>query len=159
MRELRLGNTDIEVEHLQQVLFAEGELTQQKHITGYFGTITQTALKKFQARHKLPQTGITDAATRMKLSTVSGNQAMLSIPEDIELFTKDLRLGARNPEVEQLQQFLIYEGSYTNGTVNGVFDQATRSAVIAFQKKYNIKPPVGYVGYKTRHQIQFLSGL
>lgn len=159
VRELRLGNKDIEVEHLQQVLFAEGELKQQKHITGYFGGITQAALKKFQARHKLPQTGITDVATRMKLTAVSGNQAILSIPEDIALFTKDLRFGNRNPEVEQLQQFLIYEGSYPNGTVNGVFDRPTRNAVIVFQKKYNIRPPVGYVGPKTRHQIQFLNGL
>ncbi len=159
VRDLKIGSKDIEVEHLQQILAADGGLYPESLITGYFGALTQRAVKKFQAKHSLPQTGVLDAQTRAKLNTLSGAQAVLSTPEDAELFTKDLRFGQKGKGVEALQEYLSHEGSYPGGKITGEFDQATRNAVVTFQKKYGIKPAVGYVGYKTRHQMQALSGL
>lgn len=78
-------------------------------ITGYFGSITENALKKFQAKHGL-------------------------------------------------QEFLAYEGSYTEALISGYFGNLTRNAVMKFQKKYSITPVSGYVGYKTRHRMQQLTG-
>ncbi len=156
VRELKKGDKDIEVEHLQQLLLNEGIYTFGK-VTGYFGGRTEVALKAFQKKHNLPQSGVTDAATRTLLAALSQNQIRLEVPGDALLFTINLRQGATGGVVEALQEFLIREGSY-RGTVTGSFDVATKAAVMAFQKKYNIQPSSGYVGPKTRHVIQTISG-
>ena len=75
------------------------------------------------------------------------------------MFETDLRAGSSGPVVEQLQKFLTYEGTYGKATITGTFDAATKQAVIAFQKKYGIKPAIGYVGVKTRHKMRQLTGL
>jgi len=156
---LRPGASDIEVEHLQQVLAADEVLYPEKLITGYFGDLTEKALKRFQEKHNLSQTGITDEATQKKLTMISGSQVVLQLPEDVQLFGHDLSYGQSGAEVEDLQQFLIYEGSYAESLVTGYFGDYTRNAVITFQKKYGVKPSVGYVGVKTRHQMRVLTGL
>jgi peptidoglycan hydrolase-like protein with peptidoglycan-binding domain len=38
-----------------------------KYITGYFGWITEEAVKKFQARYGIPSTGYVGSLTRAKL--------------------------------------------------------------------------------------------
>ena len=74
-------------------------------------------------------------------------------------FEKDLHYGDSGAEVEDLQQFLIYEGSYTEAIVSGYFGNYTRNAVIKFQKKYGVLPSIGFVGPRTRHQMELLTGL
>jgi len=49
------------------------------------------------------------------------------------------------------------EGQVTWYTTQ-IINQFTRPAADAFQKKYGIQPPSGYVGAKTRHKIQTISG-
>ena len=156
---LQRGKQDLEVEHLQQVLAADSNLYPEALITGYFGILTEQALKRFQAKHNLPQTGITDVATQKELTMVSRSEVVLQLPEDVELFLKDLHYGDSGAEVEDLQQFLIYEGSYTEAIVSGYFGNYTRNAVIKFQKKYGVIPQMGFVGPRTRHQIELLTGL
>ncbi len=155
---LRRGIKDIEVEHLQEVLARDEGLYPEKLITGYFGTLTEQALKKFQKRHNLPQTGITDLATQAKLSIVSRGTVHLEVPEDLVIFNKDLSRGNKGEDVAALQKFLTYEGSYTNPVVDGNYGPATVQAVKIFQKKYGIKPVSGYFGIKTRHKFRDISG-
>ncbi len=159
VEDLRRGHQDIEVEHLQEVLAADEDLYPEKSITGYFGALTETALKRFQAKHNLPQTGITDQATRAKLNVVSESLVRLEVPEDLLLFEKDLQYGDSGAEVAALQQFLIYEGSYSERSLTTLFDLSTKNAVTTFQKKHNVQPALGYVGPKTRHKIKAVTGL
>lgn len=152
------GDKDIEVEHLQEVLVLENVSFPENLTTGYFGSITEGALKKFQAKHGLPVTGVVDTATQKKLNTVSKSGTKLSVPGDFVLFSTDLKFGDRGEAVKDLQEFLVYEGSYIEKLISGYFGLLTRNAVMNFQKKYNITPVSGYVGFKTRHRMQQLTG-
>lgn len=151
------GDKDIEIEHLQEVLVAESVFP-EKYVTGYFGSITEAALKRFQSKHNLPQTGTIDSATQAKLNIVSQAETRLEIPGDFTIFAKDLKYGDEGEAVKLLQEYLVYEGSYVEALVTGLFGNLTRGAVMKFQKKYDITPVSGYVGYKTRHRMQQLSG-
>ena len=154
-----IGKKDIEIEHLQELLAADGNSYPQALITGYFGTLTQAALKKFQAKHGLSQTGITDTATQKELNAASRSEVTLQVPGDLTIFTTDLKYGQSGDAVTALQEFLIKEGSYREAIVSGIFAQYTKNAVMIFQKKYSVRPISGYVGYKTRHVMQTISGL
>lgn len=62
-----------------------------------------------------------------------------------------LRLGSRGQSVSTLQSFLKKENLYT-GAVNGVFNQETRTAVIAFQQSKHLRGD-GIVGRATWQSI------
>ncbi len=153
------GDRDIEIEHLQEVLIAEGDFFPKEKIYGVFGPLTEKGLKKFQAQHNLKQTGIVDKATQNKLNIISQSKERLNIPEDYALFSTDIKRGAKGETVKALQQYLVYEGSLRPEYMTGTFGPETKKAVMLFQKKYGVKPPEGYVGYKTRHKMQDLAGL
>jgi peptidoglycan hydrolase-like protein with peptidoglycan-binding domain/phosphodiesterase/alkaline phosphatase D-like protein len=153
------GDKDIEIEHLQEILSADGDSYAQKYITGYFGALTETALKIFQAKHGIPKTGIVDAATQKELNAIAKSENRLEVPQDYSVFTTNMKLGDRNDAVAALQTYLIYEGSLSNNNNDGIFRKSTKAAVMVFQKKYRIDPVSGYVGYKTRHKMQQLAGL
>lgn len=55
-----------------------------------------------------------------------------------------LRMGSRGNSVNQLQTYLKQKGLY-NGSINGMFDSRTRSAVIAFQRSHHLRSD-GVVG-------------
>ncbi len=156
---LKRGDKDIEVEHLQEVLARDEGLYPEKLVTGYFGTLTEQAVKKFQKRHNLSQTGITDPATQAKLSIVSRASVKLEVPEDMIIFNRDLSRGSQGDDVAALQKFLVYEGSYTEAIIDGNFGPAMVQAVKTFQKKYGVKPISGYYGPKTRHRLKEITGL
>ena len=59
---LRFGMTNNDVKELQELLRAEGFFT-YKTSTGYFGSITKTALKAYQKSHKLIPYGVLNKAT------------------------------------------------------------------------------------------------
>ncbi len=160
VRNLKKGDKDIEVEHLQEILSVDEGLYPEKSITGYFSAQTESALKHFQQKYHLPQTGITDLATQAKLNKVSQSSVKLEAPKDIaNTFNRDLPRGSQGDEVAALQRFLIYEGSYTGTVVDGKYGVSTVNAVKIFQKKYGVKPASGYFGPKTRHKIRDITGL
>lgn len=63
---LNVGSKGQDVLRLQNRLKQLGYLN-AKYVTGYFGTVTQNALKTYQKANKLPQTGVLDSATYNKL--------------------------------------------------------------------------------------------
>jgi|GEM_PF-2067518 len=69
-------------------------------------------------------------------------------------FTKDLFRGVTGSEVRALQQALSQLGLY-DAEVTGEFFDATRAAVIEFQKQHGI-PATGYVGPATRQKLNEL---
>jgi len=159
VRTFKKGDKDIEIEHLQEILSVDQDAYPEKLVTGYFGSLTQSALKRFQAKHGLSQTGIVDTATQKELNTISHSETKLDIPTDFVVFETDLKRGDQGEAVKDLQQYLIYEGSYTEAIVSGYFGGYTHNAVKTFQAKYGVSPVSGFVGYKTRHRMQQLTGL
>ena len=69
--ELGVGDRGKTVEHLQTVLAEQSELYPSRRITGYFGRLTQAAVKKFQRKNGLAINGRLDEATRQKLERLS----------------------------------------------------------------------------------------
>lgn len=153
------GDKDIEIEHLQELLAADKDSYPEKYVTGYFGSLTEAALKRFQSKHRLPQTGMVDAATQKELNTVSLSETKLEIPIDFVVFDTDLKRGDQGDAVKNLQQYLIYEGSYKEAIISSYFGNYTHKAIKIFQGKYSISPVSGIVSYKTRHKMQQLVGL
>jgi peptidoglycan hydrolase-like protein with peptidoglycan-binding domain len=153
------GDKNVEIEHLQEILFSENVSFPQNLITGYFGSITENSLKLFQKKHGLAETGIVDSATQTQLNSISHSEMKLETPGNFVMFDTDLKQGVQSETVKSLQEFLAHEGSYPEAQVSGYFGNLTKKAVMTFQKKYNIVPVSGYVGYKTRHRMQQLTGL
>ncbi len=64
---LRLGSRGTEVTELQKVLIAGGFLKIPAP-TGYFGLLTQTAVKLYQTKYGIPSTGLVGPLTRAQLN-------------------------------------------------------------------------------------------
>jgi peptidoglycan hydrolase-like protein with peptidoglycan-binding domain len=152
------GDSAEEIVHLQQILNIEG-VHKSGLTTGYFGPLTKASLLDFQKKHNLPQTAVTDVATREKLNAISAGHVDMSLPGTIAILDSDLTRGAQGEIVAHLQAFLVYEGSYPEALITGYFGPLTQAAVARFQKKYGVTPTVGYVGPKTRHTMQTVLGL
>ena len=60
---LKLEDENANVEIVQQRLYDLGYVTDAENITGYYGEITQKAVKAFQKASSIKQTGTADAAT------------------------------------------------------------------------------------------------
>jgi hypothetical protein len=58
-----IGERGEEVSNLQKILKEFPEIYPEGHVTGYFGPLTQKAVKRLQAKCNLPETGIVDEAT------------------------------------------------------------------------------------------------
>lgn len=76
------------------------------------------------------------------------------------VFTKDLKIGAKNNDVKELQKYLnangfvlAQTGPGSTGNETDFFGSLTRKVLIEFQKKNNIKPAIGFFGPITRQFI------
>ena len=78
--DLSLGSKGDDVTKLQELMAKDSEIYPEGLVTGYFGPATQRAVRKFQAKHGLPQVGRVGPATRAKLNEVSGGQPQSSAP-------------------------------------------------------------------------------
>jgi murein L,D-transpeptidase YcbB/YkuD len=61
---LREGMTDEDVKKIQELLASDSTLYPRGLITGYYGPLTNEAVKRFQERHGLTVTGMVDDETR-----------------------------------------------------------------------------------------------
>ena len=118
---LRQGDESDQVKALQLKLIEKGYLTTEA--TGFFGSATESAVKKFQKDNGLSQDGVAGPSTLKALNATNleGNT------------TTSLKKGDESDEVKKLQQALIQKG-YLSTVATGFFGSATESAVIAFQK-------------------------
>jgi len=152
---LKIGSRGTQVTKLQETLKTLKYYTYQ-HITGYFGSITQKALKLFQKSNYISQTGMTDERTREKLNVASEqiSQSANQPTKSSFVFTKFLNVGMRGEEVKQLQLRLQDLGYMTKTVVaNGNFGPATKAAVLKLQQEHGLKPALGYVGPGTREVL------
>lgn len=128
-------------------------------ITGHFGKRTAAAVKKFQKKVGLPQTGIVDNDTRELLylragvtSSSSGSSSAATVSGGVTssgtISTNlVLREGSRGDAVTALQEQL-QSLKYFTGTVTGHYGRLTKEAVRLFQKDHDLDAD-GIAGRRT----------
>lgn len=154
-KDLKLGDEGEEVQHLQEHLSNEPLIYPEGLITGYFGKLTELAIKRLQKTNNLDETGIVDAALREIIEKISFPNEIIETTEEglLKSFAHDMYVGLQGEDVKTLQAYLKKEGFFNYEIITGYFGQITKQAVIDFQKKNNIEPAVGYVGPITRAKI------
>ena len=167
MRDMAMGSTGDDVEALQKLLAGDPSIYPEGTVSGYFGSLTVLAVRRFQAKHGLPQVGRVGPQTRAKLGEVSPGAstapagASTNAVSGAASFTRMLKLGDRYDDVRMLQQILARDSEiYPEGTISGYFGNLTITAVKRFQEKYGIAtagdPGYGTVGPKTRAKLNEL---
>lgn len=68
--QLKFGSTGSEVTTLQTVLKGDATIYPEGLVTGYFGSLTEKAVKAFQARYGIDQVGQVGPITRVKLNSL-----------------------------------------------------------------------------------------
>ena len=129
------GDKGSEIEKLQQAL-KELEYYDYSSITGYYGPVTTTAVKRFQRTNGLSEDGIAGPQTLGLL--YSGNAKYFS-----------LYPGDRGADVETLQVRLKQLGYYTYSEITGYFGTITKSALKEFQRQNGLAAD-GIAGKNTR---------
>ena len=133
-------------------------------VDGVFGDKTLSAVKQFQRIFGLTVDGIVGAATWYKIIFISNAVRRLSeldsrgltIEEYTPQFPKVLREGYRGQTIEVLQYYLSVVGAYYDEIpqieITGVYDEATKNAIIAVQKAFSLSPD-GIVGEQTWQEL------
>lgn len=119
--------------------------------TGYYGSLTENAVKQFQQNNGLTADGVIGAKTQEALAQ--------TYPETPQPTTQPVvRLGDESPTVVRVQRQLSSLKLYDWRQMNGKFDDATQQAVMNFQKANGLTPD-GVVGLKTHTMLQQKTGL
>ncbi|MBU8905930.1 C40 family peptidase [Desertibacillus haloalkaliphilus] len=126
---LKKGMTHEDVKQLQDILKAEGYFTYHTS-TGYYGTITEEAVKAFQKEHRIQQTGIAGPQT---LGVLLGQTDSAPASTEAPISQKLLKAGMNSEAVKDLQRQLTSAG-YFSADVTGFFGRVTTSAVKEFQR-------------------------
>ena len=150
----KAGDEDEGVKVLQQRLYELGYL-EKKYVTGYYGSITVTAVKKFQKNNQISQTGTVATLTLAALNSASVKfnkveEGSSNLPDSIAK-PGTLRYGDTGTQVKNLQNNLKKLG-YFKGEATGEFGNVTKQAVIKFQKAYSLTAD-GIAGSKTLAKI------
>ncbi len=149
---LAVGARGALVSSLQKALIAAG-IQVPGGADGAFGNATKKALAAYQQANGLPATGSVDAATAEKLglgTTPTPPPPAPATPPPVTSTNPYVGLapGARGDLVKQLQTALIRTGLVVRGGADGVFGNATKSALILFQR-VNGLPETGVLDEKS----------
>jgi peptidoglycan hydrolase-like protein with peptidoglycan-binding domain len=121
--------------------------------TGYYGPITETAVRQFQADRRLPVDGVVGDTTEAALNLNTNNRtpSPASTPANTTSTSEILRVGSQGQAVRNLQTRLRELG-YFNATATGYYGNLTRSAVREFQADNGL-PVDGIFGPRTQRAI------
>ncbi len=175
-RSLQAGSSGSDVKALQIFLNQHGFIIALSgpgspgHETDFFGAMTQIALTHFQvSKGILPERGYLGPLTKKSLELAGPvvsplpSTTPVAAPMNMPNFSRNLVLGAAGSDVRSLQQFLnthgftvVRSGPGSPGNETNYFGAATKSALVSFQKKYQITPAEGYFGPKTKAKISEL---
>ncbi|KKT55333.1 MAG: Peptidoglycan-binding domain 1 protein [Candidatus Giovannonibacteria bacterium GW2011_GWB1_44_23] len=168
-RFLQSGSRHEEVKNLQTLLnslslnvASQGPGSQGQE-TDFFGSLTASAVKKFQAKYGIEQLGIVGPKTRAKLNELSGFIPLEASfasgeTEAKRLLTGPFAFGYQNDQVKLLQTMLAKDSSvYPEGIITGYYGSLTRKAVERFQQKYGIEQ-TGLAGPQTRAKLNEIFG-
>jgi len=154
---LSLGSTGASVTALQQLLY--NSYNNFPAPTGYFGTITQAAVRQWQSEHGIVSSG-TPATTgwgvvgprtavAMQLCGTSSTTPVATFAPSTQPPTtntasantavaRTLSRGMSGPDVVALQQFLISQNLLAAGNATGYLGALTEAAVQTFQAQHAI---------------------
>ncbi|MCH5261859.1 MAG: LysM peptidoglycan-binding domain-containing protein [Lachnospiraceae bacterium] len=165
---LRVGSTGLDVQYIQNYLSRIRRnypaIPAITDTAGVFGSSTEAAVRKFQSIFNLTSDGIVGKATWYKLSQIYTAVTRLaeldSEGTDLGIGTVPpstvLRQGSRGNDVLTLQYLLNVISQFYPGipsvSQDGIFGNATRQAVIAFQQMMQLSPD-GIVGPATWQAI------
>ena len=157
---LTLGSTGASVTALQQILY--NSYSNFPTPSGYFGSVTQAALKQWQSDHGITPTGtvgpLTGAAMKIcnLVPATTVTVPPIGAPSSAST-TRTLIRGLSGADVAALQQFLILQNLLAPGSASGYFGALTEAAVQTYQSTHGIvsggtPSTTGYgaVGAKTR---------
>lgn len=179
-KDLTLKANHIQVKLIQQFLnkngfnLANSGFGSPGKETEYFGTLTSSALARFQEANKDKVTGLINEKgflgpiTREFINSLA-NTTTTVIPtqqatSSSSIFTTSLNKGVQSEDVIRLQKLLSTKPEiYPTGLVTGYFGALTEKAVQTFQLKYGIvnskiDTGFGVVGPKTRAKLQEVFG-
>ena len=142
---LKQGATGPDVVALQNALLAAG-VKVPGGADGFFGPATKSALTAYQSRAGLATSGEVDEASA----------ASLGLTEPVPAASSSsgvLAMGARGDDVKELQRALMDFGVFVPGGADGVFGQATKTAVSNFQR-WNGLTVTGDVDAATASRLQ-----
>lgn len=149
---LRPGMSGREVRYLQKVLALDPKIYPEKRVSGYYGKLTERAVKRFQKKYGIRTTGEVGKLTRARLNYLYGRKPVTHY-QNAYTFTKTLKRGMKGQEVYNLQKVLHWDPRiYPEGRMSGYFGVLTERAVKRFQKKYGIRT-TGEVGPQTRAKL------
>ena len=121
---------------------------------GIFGAGTRNAVVAFQRNYGLTADGIVGQATWNRLCEVSTQIATGTASDQYP--GTPLRVGSSGANVLKMQRYLNYiANTYTNiprVATDGIFGNATRSAVVAFQRQFGLTAD-GIIGQQTWNRI------
>ena len=156
---LREGSSGNDVLTLQQKLKDLGYYTGE--LTGNYGSLTKEAVRLYQRANDLGSDGIAGPKTLSKLNatpstgagsttgTTPGGTTSSGVTDESNKVTNQvLRYGDRGDVVRNLQQRLKDLG-YLAGSADGVFGQATETALRSFQTSNGLDAD-GIAGSKTQ---------
>ncbi|MBI2451187.1 MAG: peptidoglycan-binding protein [Parcubacteria group bacterium] len=131
---LKRGSSGNEVARLQQVLKTMPEIYPEGLVSGYFGALTEKAVKKLQAKYGIEQIGVVGPKTRARLneSNVSSPKQMnaassksFSCPDEIRmregLQTLAITNGISRPLAKDEQDWIMANCPATQGTKGNDF--------------------------------------
>jgi peptidoglycan hydrolase-like protein with peptidoglycan-binding domain len=136
---VKQGDRGPEVEDLQQRLLELGYFN--ANVTGYFGSVTKSAVIEFQQDQGLSPDGVVGESTQASLREEARQEATKEAASD------SLRLGDRSEAVRGIQERLAYAGFFVEQK-SVVFDEATQEAVRQFQQAKGLTVD-GIVGPQT----------
>ena len=162
---LKRGSKGSEVEELQALLQNQGFYNYEE-ITGYFGKITEDAVKSFQNANGLKADGIVGEQTWAKLRSMDGSAYYLEAEaaesgeaaaetvaqETDEIPSGTLSEGMEGEEVLRVQTRLQELGLYEYSRITGYYGSITVDAVKSFQKAYGLEAD-GVVGAQTMEKL------
>jgi peptidoglycan hydrolase-like protein with peptidoglycan-binding domain len=127
------------------------------------GSQTRSALRQFQKKYGLKQTGILNKETLERLESVSASRVKpmkkLKVPQTERLMKVryPIRLNMQKSKVADLQRALAWIGYDIDRTEanSQTYGRTTRKAVIAFQTEHGL-PVSGNVGFKTAQRMNSL---
>ena len=144
---LQKGNSSSQVTSLQKKLQAAGYF--DGPVTGYYGSLTQSAVMKFQKAQGLTANGIADLETLKALESGSKASAPEQPAAPQKVVTDDpvvsprpdvtLKRGNSSSQVTSLQKKLQAAG-YFDGPLTGYYGSLTQAAVMKFQKAHGLTP-------------------
>uniref|UniRef100_UPI003743737C peptidoglycan-binding domain-containing protein n=1 Tax=Geobacillus thermodenitrificans TaxID=33940 RepID=UPI003743737C len=147
---LKTGTRGEKVKQVQTNLKQLGYFTYPE-ITGYYGTITADAVRRFQKDNGLPVTGSVDSTTFGRIEDAVKKKTASPAKESSS--SVYLKTGTRGEKVKQVQTNLKQLGYFTYPEITGYYGTITADAVRRFQKDNGL-PVTGSVDSTTFGRIE-----